>query len=1118
MLLPSSYTRKPYLAWVLFFVLVNTTPALAQPSPIPLSPIEDEPYLMVSNWTTEDGLPSNYLNKVLQSSDKYIWTTCYSGLVRYDGYSFETFSQENTPGLKSNSLGEVVEAADSTLWITTAGGGLTSFKDGKFTAYGVEQGITRLFKAIHLDSKGRIWSGSPDTGWFSFKDGSFDIISSKIDLNTKRLSAISEDIDGNIWFGTESNYVYKYQDGKLKQYGRKEGIPGNSIWCLYSDSHQNLWIGANKGIAKLDPATGLFTPIPELDGLTVTSIEEDVHRNFWVATNKGLWVRQYGTNQFIEIKEARGDNNFIFDLAKDHEGNVWFVRLKGGLAQLKKGKFINYTVEDGLFHNVVNTMCEYEPNHYLLGFENGSIDQIIDGKISRFPLRTDLEGKRIKHIMKDRQNNLWISTYIGLLKVNANGTEKLYNMSLGFPSNLVRQTHEDENGQIWVATRDKGVILVESFEEGKYKVIDQQAGLQANLVLHVNSGTNGNILASTSGGGLSIISPSGEIIKVYDKEQGFISDVIFGTYIDRDNNTWVCSNRGLACITDAGDFKFFSEEHGLPSNNIYDLKEDEKGYFWIPSVVGVIKVKRSDLLSTSTDHEILFRLYDHADGLAQPECNPTSVSTQDHAGAIWFPTMNGISVLQPKNIYVSDLVPPVYVNHFFVDKDTILQGQNNLISPDAKRYKFHFSALYLYSPDKVEYKYRLDGFEEQWITSNSSRHEVSYTNLNPGDYTFQVIASNDEGKWNNEGDAISFKVQAHFYETIWFPIICVLILAGLTAGIYQARVNQLQRTQQQLEGLVAQRTKALKEHNTMLEQQREEIMSQHDEINKQHKQVLHQQREITSSIQYARRIQGAILPPLKGLSQAGLDGFIFFKPRDIVSGDFYWINPINNKIALAVADCTGHGVPGAFMSVLGMTLLEDIIKHDEMQQPKSILEELRYSVKKSLNQRSAVNYNKRSFLEQPHDGMDLSLCIIDLEAMTLDFAGAYNPLYLVRASKLPAPELERVKTIRQEVHTLYEILPDKQPIGIFLKEKPFRQQTLKLEKGDKLYLFTDGFYDQIGGDHGRKYMSRRFKKLILRLSDLDSKAQKQLLEDELFSWKGPNHKQIDDILIMGITI
>ncbi|MDA3892886.1 MAG: nitrate/nitrite transporter NrtS [Salinivirgaceae bacterium] len=258
---------------------------------------------------------------------------------------------------------------------------------------------------------------------------------------------------------------------------------------------------------------------------------------------------------------------------------------------------------------------------------------------------------------------------------------------------------------------------------------------------------------------------------------------------------------------------------------------------------------------------------------------------------------------------------------------------------------------------------------------------------------------------------------------------------------------------------------------------------------KAEQKVRKQNEHIAQSINYASRIQNAVLPSGDKIAELMPEHFILFKPRDIVSGDFYWMARNENKLILTAADCTGHGVPGAFMSMLGVSFLNEIVLKERVNKAHEILNKLRVSVKSTLSQSGGENDTK--------DGMDMALCIIDYDTMTMQFAGAYNPLYLVRNSEL------------------IQYKADRMPIGVHLKEKAtFTNHEISLEKGDSFYIFSDGYMDQFGGDEGRKFSSKAFKELILSMQEKSMAEQRVILGENFKMWRG-NHSQIDDVLVIG---
>jgi len=321
----------------------------------------------------------------------------------------------------------------------------------------------------------------------------------------------------------------------------------------------------------------------------------------------------------------------------------------------------------------------------------------------------------------------------------------------------------------------------------------------------------------------------------------------------------------------------------------------------------------------------------------------------------------------------------------------------------------------------------------------------------------------------------------------------------------------------ELEDKVKERTVEISHKNQLLEHQKEEVEAQRDEIEAQrnllttHRDLLvSQKKEITDSINYAQRIQSAILPQNSYLEKVMPEYFIVFKPKDIVSGDFYWIREIDSHLIVIGADCTGHGVPGGFMSMLGITLLNDLVGQGNLDQPGEILGQLRLKVKEMLAQKGK--------LQEQKDGMDMAIFIIDRDTGVLQFAGANNPLYLIRKKDLlKGKELESYTSLETEDLQLFELKGDKQPIGVHWEETDFTSHTFSLQKHDTIYVFSDGIVDQYGGANRKKYKAVNFKKLLLSVQKDSMEKQKKLIENEFESWRN-DYEQIDDVCVIGVRI
>ena len=435
----------------------------------------------------------------------------------------------------------------------------------------------------------------------------------------------------------------------------------------------------------------------------------------------------------------------------------------------------------------------------------------------------------------------------------------------------------------------------------------------------------------------------------------------------------------------------------------------------------------------------------------------------------------------------------ILFNGAFADKDGfVCQIQNQELIPEInfsnRNITFSYAATFYECENFTKYSYYLEGCSDEW-SPWSDKCEAVFTNLFEGRYVFKVKAKNIYGFESNIAE-YTFVILPPFYRTVWAYIFYFIILVLVIRFIIRLYLRKLKADNENLEAMVKKRTTEIFHQNEEIRSQRDEIEAQRDQIQIARDEILKSKEEIISSVQYASYIQHAALTPEDVINQIFKSYFLFYFPRDIVSGDFYWFNRIDNKVYGAIADCTGHGVSGGFMSMLGISLLNEYVKRNFS--PSVILDNIRKSLISNLHQ------NSQSGLSQ--DGMDMALFVLDTYDFTLQYAGANISLYIVRDKKLIVLNADRI------------------PVGIHrFDSRPFTNQIFTLCEGDIFYLFSDGYVDQFGGDSGRKYMISNFRKKLVEISDLPLNEQKSILEQEHNLWRG-HHPQTDDIIVFGAKI
>ncbi len=846
---------QSYILLILILFIVSGKIASSQPSLRYPDPDKKLVQYISENYTTNDGLPTNSLLHICQTSDGYLWISGYNGLVRFDGKSFVVFNKQNTPAFKTDVIRKLAEDKEGTLWITTQGSGLVSYKKGKFFSHDDTVKLKHVYRAMYIDSENRIWSASPEKGWFTYKNGVYTFLSHRSNLENIEVRAITMGKPGEMWFGTMGEGLYCLRNGIFTIYTKKNGLPNEWIYSLLYDRNNRLWIGTGSGLCFMQHEVVTNVPMPV--NATVNSILEDGYGNIWLGTNNGLMRIDAKTNQMEWLSTASGlQYNFINDLCFDFEGTLWISNYKGGLSRIKDGKFTNYTLQSGLKGQVVNAICQIDTQNILVAFDNGFLSTIKNGLIGDYQSPASLVGKRIRHILKDKTGNLWFSTYSGLLKLSKNRNEEWSNLSTGFPDNLIRVSYEDSRGNIWVGTRNAGLVGI--MADKKTIVYNVISGLTSNLIMAIEEDRQGNLFIGTSegDGGLNMLAPNGELKKI-TREQGFDSDVVFNIYCDYSGNVWIACDGGLYHYK-AEKFTLISTRNGLKDDSPYDVIEDNSGNLWLPCSSGIMKIKKLDaidVVNKQTD-VINCQLFNKSDGMNHSECNPTTQSLKTSDGSLFFATIDGLSQINPGLIHLNDYIPPVIIEKLLVDNVEVNRDNLPVFAPGKKRFTFYFTALSFYEPSKVEFKYKLEGFEQDWIYSGNSR-SVSYTNLDGGSYVFRVIACNNDGVWNNDGASLPFRVRPFIYKTVWFYVVLTLFLSYLVFLFYRLRIKQLKEKQIRLEKIITERTKEILSKNVELQQQKEEILAQAEQLEVQ-------QRELKASNAMKDKMFSIIAHDLRG--------------------------------------------------------------------------------------------------------------------------------------------------------------------------------------------------------------------------------------------------------------
>lgn len=1046
-------------------------------------------------YSVEEGLPRSSTYSLYQDSDGYIWVGLEGGGVAvFDGYQFKTFDMTN--GLPSQDVRTVFRDSRGDMWFGTMEG-LCKYDFRTTTVYTTKDGLVdNYIRTIDEDENGRLWIGT-NNGLSIYDGKNFVNLEAPDDILQKKVRIVKKSLDGRMWVGTNDG-INIFNSSKSKKPKSSKVLEFDTVLELYQDESKNMWAGTKDGVFKFTKKDTIQYTVKK-NGLVndrVRAICQDQYGHMWFGTRTG--ISKFDGKRFTTYTEKNGlGHNRIRDIIRDNQGNLWFGTYFGGLSMYSGSDFVHYTTSEGILNNQIFSIYEDAKNDIQLGsFDGVSKLKFIDDRLDTvitFSEKNGLKGDRVHSLLKDSRSYYWYATDVG---VTLSKDNKYYYIdeSNDLPGEEVFTIYEHSDGIMWLGT-SKGLCSIDFSSPKKYKVtnypdiLDRFKGSDVKTIIHDD---HNNIWFGFRNGDLLCYTNKGEFIK--PKLSQDITHVI-NLQIDNRNQLWVGTDaRGLYRI-ELGEIDFsqvfethlYTKEDGLGSNHVYSLMFDQEEYAWIGSETGLDKVRFNSKFEISA-----IKHYGIKDGLNGLEIHENAC-LEDFDGDLWFGTVKGVAFFNSNLDLKNSVRPKLHFKHIHVrginDEENEGKGRHNIpeyltLDYNQNSIDFEFVGINLSAPDGTRYKWFLEGFDEGW-SNPSTRRSISYTNLPPGTYTFKVMAANENGLWTATPISFTFTIEAPFWNTWWFYVICGLTLIAVLYGFSYMRNRKLQIAKVMLETKIERATVQLRKEKEVIESQNEEIQLQRDKMGEIN-------ASITDSINYAQRIQKAIMRPnLEGESTLKNKLFSFYRPKDIVSGDFYWMAEKNNCAYIAAADCTGHGVPGAFMSMIGISYLNQITEGKGIERPDLILNHLRESVIEALA-------NDKT--DKAKDGMDISFVKIDWNTNVLEFAGANNPIYIVRNGEM-------------------EILPpNKMPVGDHdLKDVPFDLKHYDLMPNDMVYMFSDGYADQFGGAKGKKFLYKKFKQLLVDISSKPLEDQKDILKDQFMTWMGDN-EQIDDILVMGIKI
>ncbi len=822
-------------------------------------PTDPTAHFVHETWTVREGLPVNGITHLIQGTDGYLWMSTYDGLVRFDGVRFTIFSTGNTPGLPSNRIVYIMEAKDGALWMLTEQGHVVRFQGGVFESYGPDEGPGGGATKLYEDEQGTIWVGT-EKGVRYFENGK--LIAFAADVLDQSVEALLRARDGALWVGLRWNGVRRIKDGNITAFTTNNGLAGNEVTALHEDEHGAIWIGSIQGINRfqheqlsilsldgiLEPGVPAVTEFFRAPGSSVLWIgtsreilyyeKDELHRiegsdgslrfpNSFAADKDGT-VCFYMSGRLFRngeiVHEFPPETPPLFEIRgvlHDHEGSIWIASGTQGLHRLKPSVFHVYSKPEGVAYENIYPILEDRDGVMWLGTWGKGVSRIADGEIT-----TPLDDGLILSLCEDSDGRLWVGSMYGAhtYRITGDSLEKTGHAIVNGP---VFAVYQDRSGSMWIGAK-RGLYRVQN---DSLIQVTGHGGVPASYVRVFHETRNGSLWMGTNGSGLER-HRDGRFDKFTEKD-GLSSNLIRAVYEDQEGYLWVgTEGRGLCRLDRHGSddlstitVTVYRKKDGLFDEVIHQILEDDNGRLWMSTNRGIFWVPREQLNAFADGRatRIVSTSYTERDGMRSREANggmqPAGIRASD--GRLWWPTQDGAVVVDPSRIQHNKVPPPIVIEALTSDETLVdhLGGAAQL-QASQRDFEIVYTALSFMAPENVRFKYRLEGFHSDWVQA-SNRRTAFYTNVPPGEYHFQVIASNNDGVWNETGASLAVTIDPYIYETRWFMILVAALTALLIWAGYRRRTRRLVARERVLKVLVAARTSDLEQEKEATEKERE---------------------------------------------------------------------------------------------------------------------------------------------------------------------------------------------------------------------------------------------------------------------------------------------------------
>ena len=1021
----------------------------------------------------KNGLVQSQVKDITQDGNGYLWIATYGGICRFDGDQFISYKTVN--GLLSDEVNCVTEKEKGEIWVGTRKG-INIIKDGNISEYIVEfiDSIPPFNEVSFIEfiSNDQILIGTDYGKLILVKENKASIL-------YKNITCILSD-KNSLYIGSVEKGLFWIQEKDTILINEENGLPSNHITAISHYDDDKIIVGTTKGARILKNGKLVNNELQKRllqFEKNINSISSSYDQVCISSTNADILIID-AINEIL-IKPEKLSIDFVNKVFKDREGVIW-IGSEGKLTAIQTSPFTQYSYHKNKKEKIYSISSD----------KNGSI--YYTSRFGIFVIENDTlrEFSNVKgYVVVDNLfKDYYLNSNEGLLsfennesiKVNIKTNDSIYDDILNsqvYYNNPYRGLLIDEENVKWFGFRNNLISVNENNE--LIRIYNNKDGLQSPGGVQTLYKDQLGILWIGCGNGLFKLF-NNNIVKV----DSTYNNSIYSIREDKSGNIWAASENGIAKVyirnREIIDVKWLNENNGLSSSQFFTLEINDKDEVLACSAVGIDKI--STTLNSQNKIQNL-KHFDENDGFFGQECFANS-SCKSVDGSIWFGTLNGVFKYDQDKDLRFAIPPKLQLNNIrlryenqnlWVIKNgefkNILKAKDPEFFHDQNHLTFDFVGISMVNHHKMRYSYYLEGFDDEWL-NKTNQTSVTYPNILPGKYTFHLKVYNADGI-QSEAISYSFTIAPPFWDTYWFYFIVIGFVIFIFILLVKTRERQLKLINIRLEKKVDKRTLQLKEEKIKVE--------------KQH-------NEITKSINYAKRIQYSILPEEDLLTEFFNEHFVLYQPKDIVGGDFFWYRCFGDISVIATVDCTGHGVPGGFMSMMGSLLLDKIIQVDNLDTSK-ILQDLHNEITRVLNQKSGGDIQ---------DGMDIAICIIDREKRKLHFSGARNGIIILSN--------EQLNYLDADLFSVGGSYSNKSK----LLNRDFKTHSVDLKNNDWIFMYTDGYYDQLGGEDVNSMGAEYFKNALM--DSLSAEVSKvEFLQNRFNTWKG-EYPQIDDVLVIGFNL